>query len=112
MLSALQSLSKAEVVGRPLPRLEQLRELHDGFFRFDFMRAQTTVIAGEPGTLKSQLATWMLSQWNVPSLYFSADTDEHTATTRLIGAITGDAVVEASKALRTGNGGYYEDALA
>ena len=112
MLSAKRSLTKAKSLGSPLPRIPELADLHDGQFRYRFFSAQTTVIAGIPGAQKSGLVTWLLSQWNLPTLFFSADTDQKTAISRLTAAITGDEVNEVRRAIDTGNEAYYEDVIA
>lgn len=112
MRSASRGLSTTRDMGRPLPRLDALSDLHDGYFRFRFRSAQTTVISGEPGTQKSGLALWLCSQWNLPTLYFCADTDEATAFCRLTAALSGDTTETVDAARRSGNGGAYDDILA
>ena len=112
MLSAARSLSKAKQLGHPLPRIEELRDLHDGEFKFRFHTSQTTVIAGEPGTQKSGLATFLVAKWNVPTIFFSADTDQRTAISRLAAALTGDPYRVVGEAIDSGNEAAYEDVLA
>lgn len=111
MLSAARSLSGAKELGRPLPRLEELAELHDGEFKFRFRGSQVTVIGGEPGAQKSGFATWLVARWNLPTLFFSADTDQATAVARLIGAASGAPYTTVMQAFNTGNEGFYEDIL-
>lgn len=112
MLSASRSLSKARATGSPLPSLDQLRDLREGFFKFKLRRSEVTMIAGQSGSQKSGFALWLVSQINLPTLYFSADMAQHTASTRLAAAITGDTTDMVKDGVFSGNGAYYEDALS
>lgn len=58
------------------------------------------MIAGRSGTQKSGFALWLTTQWNRPTLYFSADMSGFTASSRLASMQTGDPsdVVEAGMA--------------
>jgi hypothetical protein len=99
-------------MGKPLPSLRELYDLEQGVFAFRFRTSQVTVIAGPGGSQKSGLATWCVAQWNLPTLFMSADTDQRTAITRLTAALTGDSTKTVGKALDNGQAAAYEDVLA
>lgn len=111
MLSASRSLSKARATGEPLPSLDHLLDLREGYFRYRPRRSEVTMIAGMPGSQKSGFAIWLVSQFNVPTLYFSADMAQHTAISRLAAAVTGDTIDSVKDAMFMGQQAYYEDAL-
>ena len=47
-------------------------------------QGKVTMIAGRPGSGKTMLALNLASKWQVPTLYFSNDSDEMTVASRLI----------------------------
>lgn len=69
--------------GEPLPFIKELAPLYK--MGVNFRRDQVICIAGRPGSQKSGFVTWLCTQWNLPTLYFSADMDPFTATTRVGG---------------------------
>ena len=111
-ISSARSLTKGRTAGAPLPRLAALTELHDGHFKFRFRQSEITLIASQPNSWKSGFALWLASQFNVPTLYFCADSSAWTASTRLVAAYTGEPIASVAKGLREVGEGYYEDILA
>lgn len=110
-LSASKSLTHGKRAGAPMPRIDALSELQDGWFEFQFRASELTMVAGQPGSQKSGFALWLCSQFNLPTLYFSADSSSFTASTRLAAAYTGDQIKAVAHALSGGGAGYYEDVL-
>lgn len=62
-------------------------------------RGQVTMIAGPPNGGKSLLALWYSLTAQIPTLYFSADTDAFTTLLRASAMVTGDKVDEVEEAL-------------
>jgi len=110
-LSAARALTKGRRAGAPLPDVEALSDLRDGYFRFRFRQSEVALIAGQPNAGKSLFALWLASQFDVPTLYFSADSSSFTASTRLAAAYTGDATEKVAEGMRAGGAGYYEAVL-
>lgn len=81
--SISRAMSGVRESGEPLPFIKELRPLYK--LGVNFRRDQVICIAGRPGSQKSGFATWLCTQWNLPTLYFSADMDPFTATTRVGG---------------------------
>lgn len=79
--AAHRALREASDVGYPLPRIAELEDLYQigGYFRY----GELALIYGQSGSQKSGLATWLSVRWGVPTLYFSADMTQRTATHRL-----------------------------
>lgn len=117
MLSASRAFVKATETGTPLPDHPGLFDLHHGHFEFHFRQSELTMIAGQPGSQKSGFAIWLAAQWaarhDITSLYVSADMAQHTATSRLTAAITGDTtkIVESGRKGGDGSQDYYTDQL-
>jgi len=80
MKTLRRSIKKADVGGEPLPAPFQ------AFARAGIVlrRAEVTVIAGTPGAGKSTVALHIAAKLQMPTLYFSADTNAHTMAMRLI----------------------------
>lgn len=110
-LSAARSLTHGRRAGAPLPHIPELEDLETGFFHFRFRQSETTVIAGQPNAGKSLFALWLCVKFDVPTLYFSADSSSYTASTRLAAATTGETTENVGKALREGGAGYWQDVL-
>lgn len=68
------------VAGKSLP------DVYDTFKRAGVRvrQGKVTMIAGKPGSGKTMLALNLASKWQVPTLYFSNDSDEMTVASRLI----------------------------
>lgn len=107
---AFKALSKAAETGDPLPLPGFMSEIERRGGRW--RRGQLSMIAGASGSGKSALAESVAALTNVPSLYFSADQDAWTTTTRLASIITGDDKDTVGGAFSSGNGAYYGGALA
>lgn len=106
MISAVRALSLA-ADAEQLPRVDELEHLYK--YGFVPRRGQFLLIAGQPGAGKSAFALWWVVQMNVRTLYFSADMDAYTASTRLAACITGELVETISDAVEAGSIGYFED---
>lgn len=117
MLTATRALKRRGQVGVLLPQIENLRELHTGYFKYRPRGGNVTMIAGPPGALKSGLAVYMAAHWasmGLEGLYLSADLDQHTAITRTAGALSGNLVDTIAKSISDENGAafaYYEQVL-
>lgn len=111
MLTPSRSLSLNADAGRELPRIEELEALYR--MGVKFRHGQIMMIAGRSGTQKSGFALWLAAQWNVPTLYFSADMSAFTASSRLACMATGDRTerVESGMAKGGAHRAYYLDAL-
>ena len=84
--SAARAARNAARVGDPLPRVDALADLYaEGV---EFYRGAVTMLAGQPGAQKSMFSLWLCTQLDVPTLYFSADSDAATMTARMASAIT------------------------
>lgn len=60
------------------------------------------MIAAQPGAMKSMFTMAYVQALGLPALYFSADMDAHTATTRLVAALTGTPTDEIAEELSSG----------
>lgn len=74
------------------------------------------MIAGQPNAGKSAIALFLAQAWarsGVPwMVYFSADSNEATQTTREAAILTGHAVRDVRDALDNGGEAFYEDVLS
>lgn len=111
MLSASRSLTKGKRAGAPLPEIPELEPLTHGHFGFRFRQSETTVLAGQPAAWKSGFALWLAANFNIPTLYFSADSSSYVVSTRLAAAYLGEETATIGDGLRSGGEGYYEDVL-
>jgi len=102
-----QSLALAESMGQPLPafntKLENARVVP--------RRGWTHLLVGQPGAGKSLFALHYVVHQNIPTLYFSADTDEQTMSYRAAAMLTGDKVDQVERACLNGGVAYYEEVL-
>lgn len=107
---SIQRSAKADA-GIPLPEISALETLYRSEFKVKMRRGQTMMIAGESGSQKSGFALWMATQWNLPTIYFSADLEEHTAMTRLAASLTGDSTETVAYNIRQGGSSHYAEAM-
>lgn len=80
-----------------MPHLEALEEVYRKFGGL-FFEQQITMISGRRGSQKSGFGMWLVSQWNLPTLYVNADMTSWTANSRHISIFSGlgkDVVEEA-----------------
>lgn len=70
------------------------------------------MIAGRSGTMKSTFALWLVSNWNLPTMYFSADMSAFQASTKLAAHKTQRTVEEVEQGMRSGAAEEYMEALA
>lgn len=81
-----------------------------------FRRGQLALIAGSPGGGKSAITTFIahkmaygeFGETNVPTLYFSADTDKHTLGTRIAASVSRFTVDQSEELLQKGNSGIWQ----
>lgn len=74
-------------------------------------RGQFGLIAAAPGVGKTVWATNWAYRAGVPTLYFSADSDEYTVSTRMIALITGHALFDVERHLANSEDHIYDGAL-
>ncbi|MEV7907762.1 AAA family ATPase, partial [Streptomyces anulatus] len=85
MLSLAAAAARDASIGQPLP--EVWPSLTRAGVRI--RRSQVTMICGQPNSGKSILALSLAAKMRVPTLFFSADTDEHTTKVRAVACLTG-----------------------
>lgn len=80
MQSLAKTLRQGDSKGEALP------DVFKSFGRsgIKFRRGSLHMIAGQPGSMKTQLALALADEWKVPTLYVSNDSDETTVASRLI----------------------------
>src|SRR5690606_18629862 len=114
MLTASRALTAKGHIGEPLPALPVLADLHGPAWEYRPRGGHVAMVGGQPGSQKSGFALHLAGEYGklgVPTLYFSADMDQHTAVTRLAASLTGDKTRDVAEGIESGNGAYYSDAL-
>lgn len=109
MLSPARALVKAGE-NDPLPTVFPALERRG----IRMMRAEVTMIAGQPNAGKSMVALYMskiFSEMGERVLYFSADSNESTQSTRLAAVVSGDRIAEIRQSVSEGGLGFYEQQL-
>ena len=86
--TALKAYRKTGRSGDPLPRVPALQQVYQA--GQELRRGQLLMIAGVPNSGKSSLALYMAANMPVPSLFFSADQDWWTTSTKFTAALTGE----------------------
>lgn len=71
--------------------------------RLYLRQGQLTLLASAPSVGKSVVARNLVVKTKVPSLYLSADSDEYTVKTSVLGALTGDTLVNIERNLHSGS---------
>lgn len=102
-------LSEGLIIGQSLSRLAHREETGGEPFApvfpsfgqsgILFRRASVHLIAGVPGSFKSMLALKVMDLLNVPTLYFSSDSDFFTMGSRLLAMRTGKTTDETERIL-------------
>lgn len=100
MQSLLQATRTRGLAGSSLP--EVWPELEQAGARI--RRGQVTLAAAGPGGGKSVLAETLAIRADIPTLYFSADSDAYTMTTRAAAMITGHMLERVQATFEIGNG--------
>ncbi|MFE0773899.1 AAA family ATPase [Streptomyces sp. NPDC058861] len=108
MYSLAQSVQKKGAAGEPIPHAFR------GLTRLEveFRRGELSIVAAAAGTGKSLLASNLAIQSNVPTIYWSADSNAATQVTRATAILTGEDVKLIKRALREDRFTVYEDALS
>lgn len=108
MHSLVQSIRMRGAAGEPLPSpFKNLAALE-----VELRRGEFSVVAAGGGTGKSLFGLNWALQANVPTIYWSADSNAATQLTRATAIITGDDVREVKRALREEQFAPYHAALA
>ena len=95
MRSLVSSLRDDLGAGQPLPVVWK-DLMQQGV---EFRRGMLCLIAAAPGVGKSLLGNTIAIRAHVPTLYFSADTDAYTTSTRLTAMLTGQTINESERSL-------------
>ena len=109
MFTASRAVGHTSTSSAELPRVPALSALYDSGVKL--RRGQLIMVAGMPKVGKSLFATWLANEMNLPTLYFSADSSPHTASSRLAACITGQPITSVETGLAAGASGYYSDAM-
>lgn len=99
MLTPDRALNLNSTAGRPLPFVEGLESLYE--WGVTPRHGQVIMIAGRSGSQKSGFALWWVDEMNLPALYFSADMNAFTASSRVASkrnSLTTEGVEQALKA--------------
>lgn len=83
MISASRSAPRAAGAVDPLPHVPDLHDLYQ--MGVTLRRGQLIMVYGQPGSQKSGIVLWLCNEWNLPTLYFSADSSQTTMFSRLAG---------------------------
>lgn len=108
MYTPLQSLYIRGTAGDPLPTVWKALDENGTQFR----RGQLVLVCAGPGTGKSAFALAYALKSKVPTMYFSADSDAFTQTTRAISILSGRSLEESTRAVRTQELGDVADELS
>lgn len=108
-VASLRASAKSSV--EPLPHLNDLQDLYQ--MGVKLRRGQLIMVYGQPGSQKTGFVLWLIDQWNLPTLYFSADSSDATMVPRLAGLRTNTTSDEVLVALHDGGGqaAFIEDDL-
>ncbi|AOT25422.1 DnaB-like replicative helicase [Mycobacterium phage BabyRay] len=96
MYTPLQSLRVKGSAGDPLPPVFQTLELKGT----RFLRGQLALVCAGPGTGKSAFVLTYALKAEVPTLYFSADSDAFTQLSRMVSIQTGWGMERSARAVR------------
>ena len=91
----LSTSRRTVTLSPPLPVVNSVFASHGLTFR----RGQFSLLAGAPGTGKSVVATNLALRTTVPTLFFSADSDEWTVRTRACAVLSGSLLDDVEKNL-------------
>ena len=88
MLTASRSITLTENLGEALPQVAAMRDLYA--HGNNLYRGGLHMIAGQPASMKSMFALWLTEHMGLDTVYFSADSDAATQSSRLIAMHTGE----------------------
>jgi replicative DNA helicase len=94
-------------LGHPLPPIFPVLDQA----AIKFRRGQVALIVGQPNAGKSLLALHYAVKHNLPTLFFSADTDEITTAHRAAAMLTGEKVDDIERRINNGWADHYEQVL-
>ena len=97
MRTLVRSVGRTDIGGEPLPSCFKAFSQNQIVIR----RSEVSMFAAAPGAGKSTLALALALKTNVPTLYFSADTNAHTMAMRLASMISGKSQSEVEQKLNT-----------
>lgn len=87
MLTTKRALQLSLQSSPEMPRIPELKHFYENGIKF--RQGQLIMIAGRPGHQKSGFAMWLVTQWNLPTLYFAGDMTPYDATMRVASNATG-----------------------
>jgi DnaB-like helicase C terminal domain len=97
VLSASRALALNVASGRPLPKVDALRDLYAA--GTTPRHGEVIMVAGRSGTQKSGFALWLCNQLGLRTHYFSADMSPFTASARVASTRSGMTTDEVEKAM-------------
>lgn len=100
MRTIRRSVGRGVSAGDPLPDPWKIFGVRRAVFR----RGAMQMVAGPPGSMKTQLTLNVVRNMNVPTLYFSSDSDDFTIASRLLARETERSTDEAEVWLRENQG--------
>jgi hypothetical protein len=106
MFSAKGSLRLAQRYVEPLPSVPAFQRLYS--MGCVPRRGEVTLVAGLPGACKSMFALHWVLEMNLPTIYFSVDSNPHTQMSRLIANRTGEWTSRVEETLKAGEGWKYD----
>jgi len=92
-----------------MPRVEALQPLYD--LGVTPRHGQVVMVAGRSGSMKSTFALWLVEQWGLDTLYFSADMTAFQASMKLASLRTQQRIERIEEAVRKDGAGEFERAL-
>jgi replicative DNA helicase len=104
----LQSLYIKGSAGDPLPKVWQTLEAKGT----RFLRGQLALVCAGPGVGKSAMILTYALKANVPTLYFSADSDAFTQLSRSLSILTGWPLEKTTEMVRNGDLGDAKEEFA
>ena len=104
MLSLTRALATSGTAGEALPTV--FHKLDQAGIRL--RRGQLAMLASAPNSGKSLLALLMAIRMNVPTLYFSADTDAHDTIIRSAAHLTGQTMDEVERGMDVAEDWYLD----
>lgn len=97
MRTLARSVGRGVEAGEPLPAPWPIFEERKALIR----RGGISMFAGPPGSMKTVMCLNLAMQIDVPTMYFSSDSDEHTMASRLLARATGTSSTDTGGWLKT-----------
>lgn len=100
MLNVTRALRRSSKAAPEMPRIEALDDVYRA--GLTFRRGEVVMIAGRSGSQKSGFGIWLVSEWNLPTLYFAADMTLNEISSRLACARLGKTTAELAQDIEHG----------